>query len=377
LRRFGANFWVVVGSTFLGFIGIGAIIPVLGPYVRHDLRESDLTLGLAIGVFNFVALASRLIAGPIAGRKGRRIGFIAGLMCCSLCGVAYLLPFGLAAIFIGRVLQGMGEAFLFTAAAAWALELAPEDRRAQALSFLGAGIWGGLAAGPVIGHALGDFRAAACLLALSPIPSIFALMRIPEEFTPREGEHLPIFHFPRIAVLPGLTLGFVNAHYPAMSGFLVLHLAQRGNSGGTAFSAYAAMALFARFFLGSLRGRLGPRFTYHIGLGCMMAGLLVIATTPPAWIAIAAAALIGFGYSFPWPSIASAVLGRVPERERASSLGTMTAFVDLFVGFGSFIDGAVAKQFGYAALYWLAAVGLALSFFVSRVNYTTHEEEAQ
>jgi MFS family permease len=36
-------------------------------------------LGLVIGIFSFVALLGRLIAGPLADRRGRKISFLAGL----------------------------------------------------------------------------------------------------------------------------------------------------------------------------------------------------------------------------------------------------------------------------------------------------------
>jgi hypothetical protein len=119
----GLQMAIVVSATFLGFLGIGAILPVLGPHVRRDLGQSDIVLGFAIGVFSIVALAGRLISGPITDRRGRKYSYTAGLALCSLAGVAYLLPFGIWAVFAGRILQGVGEAFLFTGAAAWIVEL--------------------------------------------------------------------------------------------------------------------------------------------------------------------------------------------------------------------------------------------------------------
>ena len=172
---FSRLFWIVVGSTFLGFVGIGAIVPLLGPYVKRDLGQSDVVVGFAIGIFSVVALTSRLLAGPITDRRGRKPALMAGLALCSVSGLAYLLPLGIVAVFAGRILQGLGEAFLFVSAAAWAVESAPEGRKAQALGFLGAGVWGGLSVGPAIGSLLGSFENAALVLVLTPIPAVLAL----------------------------------------------------------------------------------------------------------------------------------------------------------------------------------------------------------
>src|ERR1022692_4712191 len=135
LREFPPRFWWVAGATFFGFLGIGTVLPGLAPHIRHDLGGSDQTVGFVIGIFSFVALASSFFCGPLADRRGRRVAFLTGLMSCALAGVSYLLPLGLAGAYLGRVLQGIGEACLYTGAAAWVVELAGIHRSAQALGY--------------------------------------------------------------------------------------------------------------------------------------------------------------------------------------------------------------------------------------------------
>src|ERR671938_221728 len=98
-HRLGARFWSLIGATFLGFLGIGTVLPGLAPHVRHDLGGSDQTVGFVIGTFSFVALVSRFISGPLADRRGRKVAFLTGLISCSLAGGAYLLPLGIAGPF--------------------------------------------------------------------------------------------------------------------------------------------------------------------------------------------------------------------------------------------------------------------------------------
>src|SRR5688572_21857566 len=160
---FGPRFWALIAATFLGFLGIGTVLPVLAPHVRHDLGGSDQTVGLVIGTFSVIALGSRFISGPLADGRGRKIAFLTGLASCALAGVAYLLPFGVAGAYLGRGLQGFGEACLYTGAAAWVVESAGVHRSGQALGYLSSGIWGGISAGPAVGQWLGTFeRAAMC-----------------------------------------------------------------------------------------------------------------------------------------------------------------------------------------------------------------------
>src|ERR1051326_5506612 len=155
------RFWCLIAATFLGFLGFGTVLPGLAPHVRHDLGGSDRTVGFVIGTFSVVALCSRLFAGRLADHKGRKRAFLTGLCSCTLAGVAYLLPIGLRGIYLGRVLQGIGEACLYTGAAAWTVEVAGVHRSARALGYLSSGIWGGVSAGPLVGQLLGTFRHAA------------------------------------------------------------------------------------------------------------------------------------------------------------------------------------------------------------------------
>jgi len=372
-RGFSAQFWALVGATFLGFLGIGTVLPLLAPHVRYDLGGSDQDVGLVIGVFSFVALLGRLIAGPLADRRGRKISFLAGLVCCALAGGIYLMPLGMAGPYLARVFQGMGEAFLYTGAAAWVVELAGIERSAQALGYLSSGIWGGISAGPVVGQWIGSFQHAALLQVAAAVIAFITLTRVPEDYRPEP--HSPNRKWlPRSILAPGIAIGFVNVQYPVITGFLILHLKSHGNSGPIAFSAYAGMILLSRFFLGGLPDRIEPHLTFFGGLLFMAAGLVVLAGGPGPVVAVGATALLGFGFSFPWSSIASTVLRRTPSAERGSAVGILSAFYDLFVGVSSFTAGWVAHQFGYAAAFLMAAVALVAAAIAGRFVFFTRTQ---
>ena len=165
-------------------------------------------------------------------------------------------------------------------------------------------------------------------------------------------------------ITPGFAVGFVNVHYPVVAGFLILSLVPHGNSGRAAFTAYAVVILFSRFFLGSLPDRIHPRITYYAGLLFMAVGLLALATGPPPVIAVGAAGILGFGFSFPWSSVAATVLRQTSDQEHGSAIGILGAFYDLFVGIGSFAAGAVSDHFGYGSAFVMAASALGVAAIV-------------
>src|SRR5437588_7458480 len=330
----GGRFWCLIAATFLGFLGFGTVLPALAPHVRHDLGGSDRAVGFGIGICSAVARCSRLFAGRLADHKGRKRAFLTGLCSCALAGGAYLLQLGIRGMYLGRILQGIGEACLYTGAAAWTVELAGVHRSARALGYLSSGIWGGIAAGPLIGQLLGSFNHAALFQVFAALAAAMLLTRVPEDYQP--SAHARRRGWLRRSLVPsGIAVGFVNVHYPVISGFLILHLARHGNAGPAAFSAYAAFVLLSRFFLGGLPDRIHPRITFYMGLICMTLGLAILATGP-AWTgAVIGAGLLGFGFSFPWASVASTVLRRTPDGERGSAVSVLSAFYDLFVGISS------------------------------------------
>ena len=375
LREFPPQFWAVAGATFCGFLGIGTVLPGLAPHVRHDLGGSDETVGFVIGVFSFVALGARFFSGTLADTRGRKNVFLTGLGCCAAAGAVYLLPLGIAGVYLARVLQGFGEAFLYTGAATWAIEIAGVHRSSQALGYVSSGIWGGMSAGPVLGSWVGSFQHAASIQTLLALAGFALLVRVPERYKPHP-HRVKRTWLPRPLIVPGIAVGFVNMHYPVITGFLILSLAPHGNSGRAAFSAYAVVILFSRFFLGSLPDRVHPRITYYTGLVFMTLGMLILATAPPPWIAVGAAAMLGFGFSFPWSSVVSTVLRQTSDREHGSAIGILGAFYDLFVGVGSFAAGAVSDHFGYASAFVMAALALGAAAIVGWFLFPAGHREA-
>ena len=160
-----------------------------------------------------------------------------------------------------------------------------------------------------------------------------------------------------------------------ITGFLILHLARHGNSGRTAFSAYAGMVLLSRFFFGGLPDRIRPAITFYGGITAMAIGLSIIALGPSPAIAVASTGLLGLGFSFPWSSIAATVLRRTPSRERGSTVSILSAFYDLFVGISSFAAGFVANHFGYAAAFGLATLSLGAAAFAGRYVFRNDQGE--
>src|ERR1019366_2121398 len=163
-----------------------------------------------------------------------------------------------------------------------------------------------------------------------PVSSIavFAIVFVMHE-EPRPYAHAPSRWIPRPVLLPGVLLGLGNVTYAAMAGFLILLLHHRGHGATWAFSAFAVAVLFGRLAFGGLPDRMGPRRSLFAGYAFLGGGLALIIVARTSALDLTAALLVGLGYSFPWPALASIVVGQVPVSERAAALGALKAFYDL------------------------------------------------
>jgi predicted MFS family arabinose efflux permease len=281
--------------------------------------------------------------------------------------------FGHSALALGRVLHGLGEAFFVTAAVAWAVDIAPENRRAQTLGYLSSGIWGGVSIGPAIGQAMGTMKSVALFLTASSTAVLVMVLVMREQ--PRPHDPTPSRWFPRPVLLPGIMLGLGNVTYAAMAGFLILLLRYRGHSTTWAFSAFALAVLLGRAIFGGLPDRMGPSRSLFAGYACLAGGLILIILNPGSALDIPAALLVGVGYAFPWPALASVVVSQVAVSERASALGALNAFYDLFVAASSAIAGAAAGRWGFTAPFWIALTCIAIATVlvpVTRIGARSH-----
>lgn len=368
----------VFTSVLCCFMAIGAVLPILPRYVHGPLAAGDVAVGVVVGAFAFTAIVGRPIAGRLADARGRRIIVVGGMLLSAVGGALYLLPAGVAGLILARLVLGVGDGWVFTAAATWIVDLAPESRRGQAIGIFGLSIWGGLAAGPVVGEALfsaGGYDAVWVFAALAPLAGALIARRVPDPHVPiappPAGQRGPLI--PREVRVPGIALALANVGYGAVAGFLVLHLAHRGvGHGAAAFAMFAVSIVCSRLVLGRLPDRIGPRATATGAFVVEAAGLVIIGAAHAWWVAGLGAVVMGAGFSLLFPALALVVMDRTGDAARGAAMGVFTAFFDLGVGLGAPLAGAISALAGYPAAFYAAAVCAAAGALLGGVSAAPH-----
>jgi MFS family permease len=360
----------VFAATLLAFIAIGAALPVLPTYVRGPLHGSNLAVGVVVGAFSITSVFCRPLAGRLADRRGRRIVLILGALAMALGGLLYILAVNVPELIGARLVVGMGEGSLYTAGAAWAVDLMPPERYGFALGVFGLGVWGGLSLGPICGELLrsgAGYQAVWILAAALPFAGMLIACLLPRTAPPAVvGAPAPFRMFPRPARRPGAALALANFGYAALAGFVVLDLRQHGVAGGASvFTAFAVAVFSSRLALSRVPDRAGARATATAAALTEALGLAVIALAGSLSAAIAGALIMGVGFSMLFPSLALMVVGEVGADSRGSALGAFTAFFDIGVGLGAPLAGAIASLAGYPAVFMAAAAGALLAASVA------------
>jgi MFS family permease len=367
-RRRRPAVWAFLGvfaATLTCFLAVGAVLPVLPRYVSGPLGAGDLAVGIVIGSFAATALVGRPVGGRMADRVGRRRIHVIGLVLVGLGGLLYLLPFGVPGLILARLVLGLGDGWVFTAGVTWAVDLAPGDRRGQAIGYFGLSVWGGLTLGALLGEgvlALSGYTAVWLVAAGLPLVGALISRALPEPgaggpaVAPASGRGSLV---PREALGPGSLLALANVGYGTMAAFVVLHLEARGIGHGAAtFVAFSASVVLGRVLLGTLPDRIGPRRASVAAAVAQAAGLALVAAAQVWAVALAGAMVMGLGSALLFPSLALLVVQRVEGNRRGAAMGAFTSFFDAGVGLGAPLAGAIAAARGYPAAFWMAA-GLA------------------
>lgn len=353
-------FGLITLSTFAYFLAVGALLPVLPRYVRGPLGGGDVAVGVAIGSFSLAAIAVRPLIGRMADRQGRRMLIIGGASLVAASTAAYLAADTLWLLILLRVANGVGEAMFYVGVASSINDIAPDDRRGEALSLFSLALYAGLAVGPLVGEIVLAGRHYSVVWTMAAATSAAAAavgLWLPEtrpHIDSHEIEH-PLLH--PAALLPGVVLAANVWGMAAFNSFVTLFALQLGLAGGRfVFLTYSITILLVRSIGARIPDAVGPVRTVSASLVLSAAALLWLATVRgPATLYVASGAF-GAGQSLAFPALMTLAVRGAPDRQRGAVVGSFTAFFDLAYALGPISLGAVAAFAGYRGVFVGGAV---------------------
>lgn len=368
-------FLLVMLSTFAYFVAVGMITPTLPRYVEGPLGSGNFAVGVTVGAFAITAVMLRPFVGRVSDRRGRKILIIGGGLVVGASIAGYALAGSLLPLLFARLVTGVGEAAFYVGAATVINDIAPNERRGEALSYFSLALFGGLAVGPVVGETIleaGGFDwvwvAAATSAATAGIVGFFVGDTRPEGAGQTE---VRLIH--RSALLPGTVLGTNIWGLATFSAFIPLYVLQIGMSGSRfVFALNSAIIISIRLFGAKLPDKLGPRRSSQLALWGVAIGFVVMAVWDQPVGLFVGTVFYSIGHALLFPALMTMAINAAPVAERGAVIGTFTSFFDLFFGIGAASAGAIASLVGYNGAFAIAGAvagaGLLLLGYVRRTQ---------
>jgi MFS family permease len=338
---------------------IGMLLSTLPLYAEGPLAAGSLGVGLAVAALSPTAVVFQPIAGRVGDVRGRKVLVVSGAFVVAVSVAAYTLASTLLLLVGLRLVTGVGEAFIFVGAATIVTDLAPEERRSEAISLYSLGLWGGLAIGPSLGElVLGDGRydavwltAAGCSLA-----AVACGLALPETRPERVHSATPGRLVHPAALRPGLVLVASVFGFAGFSAFVALYARELGLDGaGAAFLLFSAVVVGIRIFGRRLPDRLGPKRASGTALALLATGLATIGVWNAPEGLYVGTVVFAAGQALAFPALMTLAVNGIPAAERSSVVGSFTACADVGFAIGALVLGGAAGVAGYDGVFVVCA----------------------
>lgn len=357
----------------LAFFTAGSVVlPVATRYANGPLGADATGVGISIGVFALAALVLRPVVGWASDRFGRRPLLVVGGVVTVVALVGHLAALTLPAFVAVRALLGVGEALFFVAAVAAVADLAPPDRRGEAINIGSLAVYLGLGLGPFIGEIVldaGDFATVWVIAAVLAVVATGLSLLVPETAPavlvaraaraagrPRPPTERTRFIHPA-GLLPGFLILTGTWGMAGFFAFIALVADDAGMDGaGLPLAVYALIVCILRLAFASLPDRVGAARLSGSALVVSAVGLAILAVVPGAFGVMGGTIVFASGIAFMFPALIALAVARVDESERGSVVGTTSAFLDLSFGLAPAVMGVIVDAAGFSAAFLVAAV---------------------
>ena len=374
-------FLLVLLSTLGYFLCVGMLLPVVPRFVEGPLGGSDVAVGLTAGVFSLTAVLFRPFVGRFGDRRGRRPLIVGGSAIVAATVLAYHIIDSIVPLVVFRLIAGVGEAMFFVGAASAVNDLAPDERRGEAVSFFTLALYAGISFGPILGETIlegarspgellaGNFAPVWTLAAVFGFVASALAIRVRDARPEGAATAAPARLVHPAALLPGLVLASTVWAFAAFSSFVSLYALELGMDGSRfVFFTYSFTILLIRFFGARIPDILGPKRAATIATTTVAAGMIVMsAWGSPAGLYIGAF-VFGIGQAFGFPALMTLAIRGAPAWERGAVVGTYSAFFDLAFGLGAISLGPVAHTIGYRGTFVVSAAIAAAGFLLLRLR---------
>ena len=377
---------VAFGAQTLALMGFTLIFPFLPLYIQ-TLGVHGRAVPAWAGIISFSGALPLVVMGPVWGALGDRYGrkpmviraMASGAVTMGLLIVAPNIWVLVALLMLSGLLTGVNAPLQ-----ALVTTVTPRAEMGRSMGLMLAGIFTGVALGPLAGGVLNDhlgFRGTfACSAGLLLAAALLVLCGIEERFVrpvPAHGQSVltPFKTFLAVAVSPGLLLmalvlfmvqtssmtpaPVLPLFVPHLQGVPVVHgVAQASTAVGLILAVSGLCAALASWLAPRLIDRYGYRRVLIGGLG--LAGLLYLpaCVVQAVWQMVLVRAGVGLALGAALPAAGAIVGLSTPAERRGAAYGLTSSAESCGFAVGPLLGGSLGALLGVRAVFPITAAAL-------------------
>lgn len=344
------------------------MVNVLVSLDADALGATSAEVGFVMSSFAITALVFKVFSAPAIDAFSRRALLAGSLVLLAaaffIVGVTASVPM----LVLARLLQGVSMAFSTTTCLAMATDSLPPERMGSGIGFFSVAQAAFSAVGPLVGLALAEalgYDATFLIAAGLMFASSFAAFLVKEPQRERRPFKLsPSNVFAKSTFLPAFLAMLLAVGFGNVMSFMALYGVECGigNDIGLFFTVNALLMLLSRPLMGSLADRFGLVKVLIPSLICYAVTFLVVGSATTLPVLLFAAVLLAFGYGAAGPMIQTFCMKCVPPDRRG--VGSSAYYIGVDVGnlIGPVIAGGIVGEVGYAPMWNLMIVPIAIAF---------------
>jgi MFS family permease len=352
--------FVLLCLARLAFFGSMAFLLAIFPLYVLKIGGDKADIGIVVGAFTLPIVIIAPFVGRAADEMGRKGLMILGTVIFIIAAILYNFVTSLFLLILLRIFHGSGLGVFNTASSAYVADIAPIDRRGEAMGYFGMVTNVALAIAPALGVFIVEKYSFTTLFVISAAVACAAsalTTALVDQYRPpvrKTGQaRPPLFH--KAALLPSLIQAFLSVTWGAVVSFFILFAMERHiPNPGYFFTAYAIVLIISRTIAGILSDRLGREAVIIPGLALTGIGMWVLCLADSMPMLMIVALIYGIGFGAAQPTLMAYTIDRVGNEGRGAAMGTLGASFDVGVAFGSIILGFILQYFNFIVMFGIA-----------------------
>ena len=360
------------------------LMVTMSNYTVETYGVSISTAGLAASIFVLGSLLGRLLLNSWVARFGMRRVLLVALIGSALASTGYFIEGSIAWLMLTRIVHGFTIGIISTATGVICVQITPDTRQAEGISYYSLSAVLGTAVGPMLAMFLLTLHnsfywmfAANMAVGLVCIVLLHMLQLSKAPVKQKKIADFRLSNYIDKQAIPisclALLIGF---GFSSVTSYLTLYGKDIGLLSVMAyfFIVHATCVLCSRPFTGKLMDKKGANIVVYPCLLLFAFGMLMYSQAAASWMIIVAAMCMGLGFgNFNSAAQMIAVKSAQPQR-----LGLATAtyfiFLDLGFGLGPYVLGYIIEHVGFHTLYSIISALAIIAMPVYYIIYGQREK---